>query len=87
MSTSKHLFNLYKNQLTTNPLRTKMITSFSLFTMGDALCQRFERGRCSTLKSVEDGFKWDMGRSLRQGVIGGLFLSPYLHAFFTRVVS
>ena len=30
---------------------------------------------------------WDVSRSLRQGAIGGLMLSPGLHFFLTRVMS
>ena len=32
----KVAFKAYKRQLTCNPLRTKMLTSFTLFTMGDS---------------------------------------------------
>ena len=29
----------------------------------------------------------DKSRSMRQGLIGGLVLSPYLHLFFTRIMN
>ena len=57
--------------------------------------------RCSTEKTKSDDFittkknlpfslsmltqDWDMQRTMRQGVIGGLMLSPGLHFFLTRV--
>jgi len=38
-----NLLHNYRNALDTNPLRTKMITSFTLFSLGDFLCQGLER--------------------------------------------
>ena len=98
--------NAYKTRLEQNPLRTKMITSACLFSLGDFLCQKTEgcikrkkqvlssessniinyENTDATLSLLTQG-EWDKSRTLRQGMIGGLMLSPGLHFFLTRVMT
>ncbi len=120
----------YKNQLKTQPLRTKMLTSAALFSVGDYCCQQVESkiksrqqkkqsailrdtgtefsgkvskdqkksintlltndeiSRSSTpTTSTHKKHDWDQSRTVRQGIIGGLLLSPGLHFFLTRVMT
>jgi len=99
--TLNRVYNAYTVRLETNPLRTKMLTSAFLFSVGDFLCQRAEASckKCPTqvveekttvaLKnnSADFKFSWDKHRTMRQGLIGGMMLSPGLHFFLTRVMA
>ena len=83
--------NAYSTSLKTNPLRTKMLTSACLFSMGDYLCQKAEQ-KCKpapTLSTTTTTMapEWDSGRTARQGLIGSVMLSPGLHFFLTRVMT
>ena len=84
-------FNAYNHSLGRHPLMTKMMTSAVLFSLGDWLCQRTEAAFCGSTPAKhtegETRSNWDMNRTLRQGLIGGLFLSPGLHYFLTRVMT
>ena len=76
-----------------------MLTSAALFSLGDFICQKTEialsprRQTPDTHQNNSSGANssltksWDAGRTFRQGMIGGLLLSPGLHVFLTRVMS
>lgn len=101
-NTLNRAYNAYTVRLERNPLRTKMLTSAFLFSVGDFLCQKAETSfrKCpdqthtsfdqnSDKKDRLDDLKfcWDKHRTMRQGLIGGLLLSPGLHFFLTRVMA
>jgi len=88
----------YKQRLEQRPLQTKMMTSAALFSFGDFVCQKTEATLCrretpDKQQNFQSGAnssltqQWDASRTLRQGMIGGLLLSPVLHVFLTRVIS
>lgn len=121
----------YKHQLKTQPLRTKMLTSAAVFSLGDYCCQQVEskiksrqqkksailrddssstefskkasrdqktsitslltnetsRSATTAPTTTQDKHDWDQSRTVRQGIIGGLLLSPGLHFFLTRVMT
>ena len=94
----------YKRQLESNPMRTKMITSATLFSIGDVITQKTEQllKDCKAKKQLpapkptasmsvptlsQPTFEWDKSRTIRQGTIAFLLLSPGLHLFLTRVMT
>ena len=62
----KHLAHWYDLQLKhRNPIKTKILTSFSLYSIADITCQLIEKQP-----------NWDKLRTLRQGLVGGLLINP-----------
>lgn len=62
----------YNRALASNPLLVKALTSFTGFTVGDILAQKF----------INKGEKYDFGRTLRLGSFGLLVHGPTGHWFY-----
>ena len=69
------LFAAYDRALTSNPILTKTLTSMVLFTAGDLVAQRLERGSLSSV---------DAPRLARQAVWGALF-TPLAHVWYLNL--
>jgi protein Mpv17 len=73
-----NLLRAYDRALTNKPILTKCITSFCTFSLGDLMCQFFER-------KYSDRSHYDWSRVVKQGSFGFL-VSPYLHTQFTIIM-
>lgn len=69
------LFAMYDRALTAQPILTKTLTSVVLFTAGDVMAQRLEKGSFADL---------DGARLVRQGAWGALF-TPLAHYWYLNL--
>ena len=69
------LFAMYDRALTAQPILTKTLTSVVLFTAGDVMAQRLEKGSFADL---------DGARLARQGAWGALF-TPLAHYWYLNL--
>lgn len=69
------LFAMYDRALTAQPILTKTLTSVVLFTAGDVMAQRLEKGSFAGL---------DGARLVRQGAWGALF-TPLAHYWYLNL--
>ena len=79
----------YSQSLEKNPLRTKMLTSFSIGCVGDFICQAsmryYHRDDFRELERL-NLFEWSPTRSLRQGFVGMVVHAYPVHLWLTKVV-
>lgn len=78
----KNFLNWYTAKLKVAPLRTKMITSFFTFTLGDVICQVIEKSLSDKGKSKP----FDVKRAVRQGSFG-VVMTPYLHVQYNIIIA
>ena len=72
------LVKRYGRLLEERPLTTKCITSFLTFSMGDFMCQKFE-------KVYSGRTQYDWWRTIRQGSFG-FCVTPYFHLQFSIIM-
>lgn len=72
------LLNRYTNWLTVSPFTSRMVTSGTLFFLGDTLCQTMMEGR---------GFgrekEWNYRRAARMTFLGTAFAGPVLYGWYS----
>lgn len=69
------IWGVYMNQLETNPILTKAMTSLVGFTIGDILAQKF----------IESGKEYDIKRTITLAMFGFLIHGPTGHWFYGKL--
>jgi len=77
-----NMLNWYTNCLLTKPYKTKMITSFCTFGVGDIIGQTIEN---NSKKKKGEKTIFNFIRFLKQATFGTL-MTPYLHLHFGKIV-
>ncbi len=90
-----NLIHKYSYYLQHRPLMTKMITGGVLATVGDLMCQHFEKSKHSPTNCV--GFEvatphngsdakaaWNWTRTRNFAIMGTFFSAPLLHLHFSK---
>ena len=75
----------YNHLLETNPLRTKVQTTFGIYFVGDLTCQLIFHHRAQKTREKKKDFEWDKLRSVRQGGLLATFQTPYQHWYLNNV--
>ena len=76
------LWRAYESSLGQRPLATKMATSLTLMTIGDATAQKL-----TPASGADSGKGWDYGRTAAMGGLGLLVHAPYFHCWCTLCSS
>jgi hypothetical protein len=74
-----NVLSVYNKLLIRKPYRTKCITSFFTFCVGDFLSQRIQRSSDKTLK-------FDKKRNFKMGMYGFLIAAPFWHVHFNIAI-
>ena len=74
-------WNLYCTLLQRYPIRTKSLTSFTIFTTSDIVRQRLDDGEKKRY-TVKSQFHWDTHRTLRLSMFYALFHTPLAHYWY-----
>mmetsp|Transcript_4675 Transcript_4675/g.7948 ORF Transcript_4675/g.7948 Transcript_4675/m.7948 type:complete len:189 (+) Transcript_4675:79-645(+) len=97
----KKAFTLYDLQVRErNPIKTKMLTCFILFCLGDVTCQMLEfkklqnqqgadksshRNAASEILLPQEKFRWDSRRTVLQGTSAAVFNNPVSQLYLAKV--
>jgi protein Mpv17 len=76
------LWRVYIGGMTSHPLKTKIVTGATVYFLGDGSAQ-YVGYRSSSMS--DEPFVWNRWRSFRMGVYGGLWLSPFLHVWYSSL--